>query len=333
MKNKIDESIYFDGNRTLTHNCILNYVIGARGCGKTFWFKKKAIKNFLKNGEQFAYVRRYDTELEGDFKATFFDDVKKYFPDHDIKVKGNIAYIDKKAMGFFMAISKGVTKKGSTFPNVSLVCFDEFIIDNKIYHYMNDEILHFFNLMSTILRDRTGNRIFCMSNAVTVSNPYFQQYGIAELNKEFTKVNDVTLIQYITNEKFTEHMQNTDIGKIAKGTVYESYGINNEFLLDDSSFIMKRTPKAYLKYNLYYMGNYIGVWVDYTVGKIFMSKSHDKSRITYVLTIDDHKPNTMVIKGKSTMLKELTTNFRMSNVYYENVNIKNICKKIFALLL
>ena len=86
-KKKVDTSIFYDGNRTLTHNCLFNFVVGSRTAGKTFWFKKWAIEDFIKNENQFAYVRRYEKELKESLD-TFFDDIRFLFPDHELKVQG-----------------------------------------------------------------------------------------------------------------------------------------------------------------------------------------------------------------------------------------------------
>ena len=67
-KKEIDTSIFYDGNRILTHNCLFNFIVGSRGNGKTFWFKKWAIEDFLKNEGQFIYVRRNTKEAKKAFK-------------------------------------------------------------------------------------------------------------------------------------------------------------------------------------------------------------------------------------------------------------------------
>ena len=59
----MDTSIYYDISDTLTHNALYNFIIGERGCGKTYSSKKFAIRRFLKTGEQFIYLRRYKSEL------------------------------------------------------------------------------------------------------------------------------------------------------------------------------------------------------------------------------------------------------------------------------
>ena len=50
---------YYSFDYILSHNAVYNFVVGARGLGKTYGAKRKAIKAFLKRGDQFVYTRRY----------------------------------------------------------------------------------------------------------------------------------------------------------------------------------------------------------------------------------------------------------------------------------
>lgn len=56
--------MYWDINKSLSYNALFNFIIGARGVGKSYGAKKLAIQNFLKKGKQFVYVRRYKEELK-----------------------------------------------------------------------------------------------------------------------------------------------------------------------------------------------------------------------------------------------------------------------------
>ena len=331
---EIDKKIFYNGNRLLSHDCRLHYVIGNRGCGKTYWFKKWCIKDFIKTGKQFVYLRRYSSELDEGKKERWADDIKHEFPDHEITIKGMTIFCDKKPCGFFMTLSKALTMKSVPFPQVDKIIYDEFITSDKRRYYLKDEVREFLDLLSTLMRLKSGMRIFLLSNAISVSNPYFAFYKINKLNKEFTKVNKLTIIEYIDNPEYKKVLKNSEFGELVKGTSYAKYAIENEFLLDDGdTFIGKKTKKAYLDFNFLYKGNYYGVWVDYSVGKYFISYSHDKNYNTYVLTLEDHKPNTMVIKGRSQILKRFVENYRMGNVWYENVNIKNISYEMIRLFL
>jgi predicted AAA+ superfamily ATPase len=95
---KVEKSLYYDPNKMLSYNRILNFIIGARGIGKSYSMKVYPIKRFLKYGEQFIYVRRYKPELK---KVTqYFDNIKHEFPNHEFKVKGREFYIDGKLCGW-----------------------------------------------------------------------------------------------------------------------------------------------------------------------------------------------------------------------------------------
>ena len=56
-------SMWWDLKNTLSYNALFNFVVGSRGCGKTYGFKKWAAEDFIKNGNQFIYIRRYKTEM------------------------------------------------------------------------------------------------------------------------------------------------------------------------------------------------------------------------------------------------------------------------------
>ena len=55
--------MWYDKALMLSHNKLLNMVLSNRGGGKTFHFTEWAINDFLKNGNQAVWVRRYGTEL------------------------------------------------------------------------------------------------------------------------------------------------------------------------------------------------------------------------------------------------------------------------------
>lgn len=70
---------YYDGSKAISYNALFSFCIGGRSIGKTYYFKKYAIKDFLKKKKQFIYLRRYKEELQKTI-STFFNDVKQEFP-------------------------------------------------------------------------------------------------------------------------------------------------------------------------------------------------------------------------------------------------------------
>lgn len=44
----MEQSIYYDIDKTLSKQRLFNFVVGPRGVGKTYGFKRRVIQNFLK---------------------------------------------------------------------------------------------------------------------------------------------------------------------------------------------------------------------------------------------------------------------------------------------
>lgn len=334
----MEKSIYYDGKKALSYNCLFNFVVGNRGGGKTFWSKEWAIRDFLKTGNQFVYLRRYDTEFTEGKKEKFFDDILYKFPEHKFKVKGYVAYIDDKVAGYFLALSKAKIEKSVAYPDVNKIIFDEFIIDRKsVYHYLRDEVIEFLECYETIARMRDV-RVFFLSNAISITNPYFLYFDIIPDDKRkhnIQKIKEDILLELVMNKSFIEEKQKTRFGKLIKGTKYGDYAVENIFLRDDSTFIGKKTGTAKYYFTFKYMGNKYGVWIDYNTGKFYVSNNIDNScKYIYSITMEDHSINTMLVKGKnSPILKNFTENYKMGNVIFENQNIKNITYEIIKLFL
>lgn len=87
--------MYYDYTRILSYNAFLNFIIGERGVGKTFGVTNLCIKDFLKKSNEFAYIRRYKSDLKKSV-PTFFDVIKQknLYPNTELKVKNNDFFIN-----------------------------------------------------------------------------------------------------------------------------------------------------------------------------------------------------------------------------------------------
>lgn len=338
INDEIDTSMFYDGNRTLTHNCLFNFVVGSRTAGKTFWFKKWAIDDFIKNENQFVYVRRYDKELRKS-RRKFFDDIRFKYPDHELKVKGNEFYIDDKLAGYCIVLSTAKIEKSVAYPFVNKICFDEFLIEKSHYNYLPDDVGSFLNLYETIARPGSGHCdviAFFMANAITWTNPYFLYFNIKQPRK-FDKngkaiwKNGEILMELSADEKLIEAKEKTRFGSIVKGTEYGNHSINNKFILDDETFLERKSPSAKYFFTFVYKDHTFGVWIDSMMGKMWVSESVDPSyKLVYTVTMKDHKPNTMLLKNISRYyhFKHFIENYKLGNVYFESINIKNITYEV-----
>lgn len=335
LREKI-KSIYWDINKCLSYDALFNVIIGNRGAGKTFGATVYVIKRFLKNGDQFFYVRRYKKELKKN--AMFFNAIiaENMFPDHTFEVKNDEYYIDGKLAGYSMCVSTAKIGKGVTYPKVKTIIYDEFIIEKGVYHYLPDEVVCFLNLYESIARTRDV-RVFLLSNAVTMTNPYclFWDLKIPRGKNNIYKNGEI-LLELVQNVEFIEMKKKTRFGQLVAGTKFADYSIDNKFLLDNDAFIEKKGENPSYSFTLSYKGYKFGIWYSYAVGKYWVSYDIDPScKLVYSLTLDDHRPNTMLIKNlnKAVFVKNFLDNYKMSNVYFESVQIKNLMYEILRLIL
>ena len=322
--------MYWNINEVMSYAALFNFILGARGVGKTFGCKDWVIKRFLNYGEQFIYLRRYKTEFKK--IGQFFADIEDKYSDHELKTtNAKEFYIDGKLAGCTLALSTAKTEKSVAFPKVKWIIFDEFILDKGNYHYLPDEVTNFLECYSTIARDRDVV-VFFISNAITVTNPYFIYFDITlPYGKDIAVKNDI-LIQYIHNEEYAEHMNQTRFGKIIQGTEYGNYAINNEFYRDTKMFIGKKPKSARYLFTFVYGGEKFGVWYDYNSG-YYVSKDIDPfCKLVYTFSMDDHKINYVLVKGKPPVLiKSFVDAYKNGLVQFENINIKNITSQIIKL--
>lgn len=332
-------SRYYDSSLLLSRNSLFNAIISARSDGKTYDFKKKCIKRFLKKGEQFIYVRRFKTELKKIDK--FFDDIKIEFPDYDFKVDSGNFYIKKNDVkkwnknhicGGYLCLSTQLTVKSVSYPKVTWIGFDEFIISTKgYYRYLEDEVTSFLELYSTIARLRDVKVMF-MANSISSINPYFLYFNIKlEKNKRFITKNDFT-VEYHVPEEHKEAVKKTRFGKMISGTDYGKYAIDNEFAEDIVDFIEKIPKNSECRFTIYYKGKHYGVFYNYTYGNIYISnKYNSNSKFIYVLRVEDIRDGyLMVHKPKDNpYFKHLSNCFKENRVRFENLYIKDIMFEIF----
>mgnify|MGYP001333903279 CR=1 FL=1 len=68
--------MYWDTQKMLSYNRLASVIIGNRGGGKTYGAKAYALRRWHKTGEEFIYLRRYDTEVTSDLISNFLSPYK-----------------------------------------------------------------------------------------------------------------------------------------------------------------------------------------------------------------------------------------------------------------
>lgn len=319
--------MWYDKQQLLSHNKILNMVLSNRGGGKTFCFTCWGIDDFKKRKKQTMWVRRYQTEVDEMLENDkFFDAVREFYPNDELKIEGNLGLINGEVAFYFVALSTSRQLKSNNFPHVNKIIFDEFIIEKGRVTYLKNEVEVLLDLIETVDRLRDEVRCILLANNVTVVNPYFLYFDIKINNHKRFTVKGEICVELFTDETFIEAKEKTRMGRLVKGTRYGEYAIHNKPLLDNDTFIMEKTPKAEFMLGMKYNGIMYGFWVDYDVGLIFVNRQFDPSSYSlYCLTKDDHEANLLLIKslGDSKRVQRIVFAFRSGLLRFCDMTVKN----------
>lgn len=352
------DNVHWNANKTLSYNCLFNFVVGMRGGGKTYGALYKGIENFIKarkcgRVEQFLYVRRYKTELE---KLTIsrggrlFNAIIKNneFPGYEFKAESNVLDIkcpgsDKwETLGYATPLTTSRALKSDVMPDVTTIIFDEFIIDpHDTYHYLKGEVDKFLDLYETVARDRESpgtNKdvtVLFLSNAVSVSNPYFDHWNLTKpRDGQFQRFGKEVLVENFVSKELSDRKKASRFGSIIKGSAYVDYAYDNQWLLDNNDFIEKKPQRSKYFATLVFNGKQIGVWNDDVNWIYFVSNDIDPTcgRV-YSVTTDDHKPNMLLLKTakKLPVIKCLLEAYGCGAVRYEDIKLKNAFREIMRM--
>lgn len=329
--------MYYNYNKIRSYNALFNFIISNRGGGKSYGAKEMVIKNFLKRGEQFVYVRRYKAEIK-EIQKTLFSDIQEKFPNTDFKIDGSTVYINNKPAGYLIPLSVSQKFKSSSYPLVTTIVFDEFIVDKGHIHYLTNEVEVFLDLFETIARSRNNVKAFFLANNVTIVNPYFVYFNCIPKNGErFTIAkNGQIVVEMFTDSTFIEMKKKTNFGQLIDGTRYGDYAIENKSLRDSDAFVVKEKPRdLYFLYSIQYNGEEKGIYMSNTDGIVYCSKNFDKnSKNRFTLQKDDHSLNyIMYNRMLNTMyFQEVMKYFRMGYMRFDSIETKTFIYDVFSYL-
>lgn len=332
---KFDKSVYYDFGPVFSRNGVYNFIAGGRGIGKTYGAKKMAIRNFLRYGDQFIYLRRYKTELST--VKTFFADIAQEFPDYGFRVNGlQLEITDEpleekpkwQVMGFVVALSNSQARKSVSYPNVTLIIFDEFIIEKGALHYLPSEDIVFTNFYSTVDRGNDRVRVLFLANAVSIMNPYFTAYKIEpEPDKEWLSRYDGFIVAHFPKSTdYAAAVKKTRFGRFIAGSDYEKYAVGNMFADNSASLIAPKTPEADYWFSLDVEGGRVSIWRDalnYPQLHFFVQEKCPKKEIIRTFDPERMGEGKVLINWNDRTAQFLRTAFRYGRVEFDSPTTRN----------
>ena len=334
-------SNYYNYSKLLSFNGTYNILIGNRGQGKTYSAKKKAIRDGIKKGNQFIYLRRYKEEL-ATARNTFFEDIKDVFPNCDFRTHGFEAqwsYVEDRnnkkrewnTIGYFIALSQSQNYKSAAFPRVKTIIFDEFIIEKSATHYLPNESVIFNNFYSTVDRWKDKTRVFFLANSVSIMNPYFIAWDIVpQPGDEFIIKNNGFIVCHIADNKiFNEEVYETAFGKFIKDSEYADYAVENVFADNTDKMLELKDSKARYLFTLECKNGQFSVWYNIFSSYYWIQDKLPKHQEIYTLVSDKMDNTKTLLSFTDRPLANLRTAFRQGNMSFDNQVTRNTFMEVF----
>ena len=210
--------------------------VGQRANGKTYAVLAEILKKWIKSEykEQGAYIRRYEEDMQGKkgkqllashvgllkqltkdwdhfkfkssepawYLAKWQVRTQKHRDGTEDEIKEEIVQELPFMWGF--SINNMESDKGPNYQSeqtrVTTTIFDEFIT-RRFYINGDQEPVLYFNILSTIIRDRTDVKNYLIANTVSQFSPYFEFLGIDNVNVQNMKPGQIDLYNYGEEEE------------------------------------------------------------------------------------------------------------------------------------
>ena len=245
------QSGYLDARAILNLKMTFNFIIGARGVGKTYGF----LDACQEDGRVFLYMRRTQIQTDMINKAEF-SPFKAICNDKNIEIvpeslgKYSVRYIkNEETVCYTCALSTISNMRSIDFSDVDLIIYDEFIPERH-ERPMKGEGAAFLNAYETVNRNRelAGKdpvQVVCMANAFNIANPIFLELGlvgVAEKMKErrqeiYMNHERSVLIAMPTSAKITAAKSYTALYKLTRGSQFERMALKNDFVYNSADNI------------------------------------------------------------------------------------------------
>lgn len=343
------QSKYYDGTKLLSMKDLdgnkpeVYMVTTNRTGGKTTYFGRMLVNRFLKKGEKFILLYRYNYELDN-CAEKFFKDIKGlFFPNNEMtsarRANGiyHELFLDEKSCGYAISINSAdqIKKNSHLFSDATSVVFDEF--QSETNHYCNDEVTKFLSIHKSLARGQ-GKQVkylpvYMLANPVSIINPYYVQMGISERLQENTNYlrGHGFVLEQGFNESASLAQKESGINKAFSKNSYINYSSEAIYLNDSKSFIDVPQGKSRYMCTLKYKDELYAIREYAELGVVYCDKRADATYpMKITVTTDDHEINYVMLKRNDEYIKALRWYFERGCFRFKDLQCKEVILKVLS---
>lgn len=327
-----------NGNKPEIYMCTSN-----RSAGKTTYFGRLCVNRFLKHGEKFMLIYRFNYQLD-DCADKFFKDINAlFFPGSAMQSKRRASgtyhelFLDEKSCGYAVSLNSadGLKNYSHLFSDTMRMMFDEF--QSETNHYCSEELRKFISIHTSVSRGQ-GQQIryvpvYMISNPVSIINPYYVEMGISpRLNDKvkFLKGDGFVLEQgYV--EAASKAQKQSGFNRAFAKNEYVAYSSESVYLNDNKSFIERPNGNPRYLCTIRYNGCDYAIKEYLDLGILYCDDRPDKTfpeRIT--VTTDDHEINYVMLKRNDFFISNLRYFFERGCFRFKDLRCKEALLKALS---
>lgn len=345
MKNNIIKKHYgdSDGVKLLSYSTGIIYaVVSNRNYGKTWTFKRRAVKRAIKHNKKTIWLRMFKKEMKetiNTFFASFdlqkycgislYD--KEYNKEGNIKQNGNTFYYRKKLKGkwtkwqwFLKVFSMNDvnTLRSADDVNIDTIIFDESAKTKKQLNYFKGDLVNDFIDIFFSLKREHEIKCILLGNKESINNPFYNYFNIKPPLPSFEGIrsykNGSFILQQINNIEDESTPYNKRLSCLLENTSYGNYIYNSDYKGVNGVKTRKPPKDANLYVQLYING--VRLVILTLNGNYYISDKVLNSQPIYCDNLPyKYKNEKQLIKRHKQYFKGYINAVAMNHVYYKSM--------------
>lgn len=334
----------------LSYNRPFMMSVGSRSIGKSTGWQIMLLKNYLKTGKLFIYLRRTDKELYAT-APTYFDDGVSIIKEQegsifDFKYDKQLYWIQRKEGDEWEVCGVAVplnlqhqikSSKTTYLHRVGWILYDEFILeDSRLYlgnkESMTSEFDKLMSLYKTVDRGigkafRNETKVICLGNNYSYFNPIYIGLGVDRYirtdSSYIAPEGELWCLEQTTEVEATKDIKTSWAYRLS-GEQQGASDYDNTAKEAHGCFVERMTGPMQIMFNVKFAGHCMGVYKMQNEGVLYICDKPGSCK-TLCLTVGDQNQVDYMLavkSGDSEWMKVIKTYFMNGRIRFQT----NKCK-------